>query len=147
MIKIITKSIKDFNINELNKSDVLSESTIQNLRHIFQSEMSGRSLSDESLFIKRIIYNSCKDLEIVLRNAKSNAISMKFQLLYYYFSNTRTGYYNGNKLNKVPEGSIGLMHIAAFYDSLECLMYLHRKADVKIDVLSAVFSKIIKKSI
>ena len=42
-------------------------------------------------------------------------------------------------LTKIPTTQLNLMHIAAFFDSLECLVLLHQEYNMAIDLKSPVF--------
>lgn len=47
-----------------------------------------------------------------------------------------------NDINKldIPDANLNLMHVSAFYDSLECLVLLHQDYQQPIDILSPVFN-------
>lgn len=45
-----------------------------------------------------------------------------------------------NDINKldIPDANLNLMHVSAFYDSLECLVLLHQEFKINVDILSPV---------
>jgi hypothetical protein len=88
--------------------------------------------------VKIVAFNNSPELTSLIRTGSLMLTSGQLALLSVYILIRRRPD-SEHTQDRVPRDGLYPMHVAAFYDSLECLLVLHRDLKVNVDILSCVY--------